>query len=438
MVGTSDVEEFLKVFRPRRDAYVQKDKAGNLQTIYHPLSDAVIDRHMRGVSGRVISFFSTEERRNYLGVDIDDHVMGGWVGSSPTHELEEKYRAVVGEIGKAPSAAFASQRGIHAFWFLDRRVPNEVIVVALKERLEVKLEVEILPRPREAVSIPRPDEYIDINLARTGFPGYAALPRYPALEVLGEEARPEKIRARLKATKKLSTAPTRGKDPMKNIEEAETRVLPLENNATNEVYCRMVGIYKANGLSVDQAFERFRDLVMRSPGYSGALLLRLQDRIEASYRSMRGTTALDMESLAVLRREPIVAMALEFAAEAARLERQTRSRMAFEEFLLNIIAWKRSLDRIFADRERATFWEYLYPGSRRFHREGYYPLSYGILKQWNSHYDRWMELLKGLGILVESPYGYSSTGHRSKHYTFQLLSCRIEHGPTSGRTGSRE
>lgn len=225
---------------------------------------------------------------------------------------------------------------------------------------------------------------------------------------------------------------------MKNIEEAETRVLPLENNATNEVYCRMVGIYKANGLSVDQAFERFRDLVMRSPGYSGALLLRLQDRIEASYRSMRGTTALDMESLAVLRREPIVAMALEFAAEAARLERQTRSRMAFEEFLLNIIAWKRSLDRIFADRERATFWEYLYPGSRRFHREGYYPLSYGILKQWNSHYDRWMELLKGLGILVESPYGYSSTGHRSKHYTFQLLSCRIEHGPTSGRTGSRE
>ena len=77
-------------------------------------------------------------------------------------------------------------------------------------------------------------------------------------------------------------------DPVKNIEEAETRVLPLENNETNEAYCQLVGIYKANGLSVDQAFERFRDLVARSPGYRGALLQGLRDRIEASYRSMRG------------------------------------------------------------------------------------------------------------------------------------------------------
>ncbi len=438
MTCQSEVEDFLTMFKPRRDAYVQKDKFGNLQTIYHPLSDAVIDRHMRGVGERVISFFSTGERRTYLGVDIDDHLMGGWIGSSPTRELEEKYRAVVAEIGKSPSAAFISPRGIHAFWFLDRKVPNEIIVLALEERLEVKLGAEILPRPREAVSIPRPDEYLDGNLARAGFPGYAALPRYPALEVLGEEARPEKIRARLKATKRLSTAPARGKDPVKNIEEAETRVLPLENNATNEAYCRLVVIYKANGLSVDQAFERFRDLVARSPGYRGALLLGLRDRIEASYRSMRGTTALDMEALAVLRREPVVTMALEFAVEAAGLERQTRSRMAFEEFLLNILAWTRSLDRVFADRERAAYWEYLYPGSRRFHREGYYPLSHGILKKWNSHYDRWMEILKGLGILVESPYGYSSTAHRSKYYAIQLLSCRIEHGPASGRGGSED
>ncbi len=436
MTCQSEVKDFLTMFKPRRDAYVQKDKFGNLQTIYHPLSDAVIDRHMRGVSERVISFFSTGERRNYLGVDIDDHQMGGWIGSSPTRKLEEKYRAVVAEIGKAPSVAFASQRGLHAFWFLDRRVPNEIIVVALKERLEVKLEVEILPRPREAVSIPRPDEYLDSNLVRVGFPGYAALPRYPAMEVLGEEARPEKIRARLKATKKLSTAPTRGKDPVKNIEESETKVLPLENNATNDAYCRMVGIYKANGLSVDQAYERFHDLVAKSPGYSGALLLGLQDRIEASYRSMKGSTALDMESLAVLRRDPVITMALQFAVEAAGLERQTRSRMAFEEFLLNIMAWTRNLDRVFADRERTAYWEYLYPGSRRFHREGYYPLSYGILKQWNRHYDCWMRLLKSLGILVESPYGYSSTAHRSKYYAVQLLSCRIGHGPVSDGVGS--
>jgi hypothetical protein len=145
-----------------------------------------------------------------------------------------------------------------------------------------------------------------------------------------------------------------------------------------------------------------------------------------------------MESLAVLRRDPVITMALEFAVEAAGLERQTRSRGAFEEFLLNIMAWTRNLDRVLADRERAAYWEYLYPGSRRFHREGYYPLSYGLLKQWNRHYDRWMRLLKSLGILVESPYGYSSTAHRSKYYAIQLLSCRIEHGPASGRGGSGE
>jgi len=438
MICRSEVKDFLTMFRPRRDAYVQKDACGNLKTIYHPLSDAVIDRHMRGVGGRVVSFFSTEERRNYLGVDIDDHLMGGWVGSSPTKELEEKYRAVVAKIGKAPSASFASERGIHAFWFLDRKVPNEVIVLALKERLEVTLGVEILPRPREAVGIPRPDEYLDDNLARVGFPGYVALTRYSAVEILGEEARPEAIRERLKAAKKLSAAPTRGKDPAKNIAEAEVKVLPLKNNETNEVYCQMVGIYKANGLSVDQALERFQELVARSPGYSGALLLGLRARIEASYANMKGSTALDMESITILRREPGVAMALEFIVEMAGLTKQTRSRMALEEFLLNIMAWTRYIDRVFADRERAAFWEYLYPGSRRFHREGYYPLSYGIMKQWNRHYDRWMRLLKGLGMLVESPYGYSSTAHRSKYYAVQLLSCRIEHGPASSCAPARE
>jgi hypothetical protein len=218
---------------------------------------------------------------------------------------------------------------------------------------------------------------------------------------------------------------------VKNIEEAEEKDFPLDNSKTNDVYCLLVGIYKANGLSVDQAYERFKGLIDRSPRYSGALISGMRERIEASYRNMKGTTMVDMDSLALLRREPGIAMALEFAVDAAGLRAKTRSRMAFEEFLLNIIAWTRNVDRVFGDRERAAYWEYLYPGSRRFHREGYYPLPYGILKWWNSHYDRQLAVLKGIGILFESPYGYSSTAHRSKYYAFQLFSCRIEQAPAA-------
>jgi hypothetical protein len=434
----TDVEEFVRMFRPRRDLYVQKDAAGALKRVYHQLTEALIDRHMRGLGANRISFFSPRERRDYIGVDIDDHISGGWDGGKPTKALEEKYRQVVAEIGKAPSMACASPRGIHAFWFLDRRIPNEIILTALSERLERKLSVEILPRPSEALTIPRLDEYLDVHLERSSFPGYMALPRYPAEVVLGEDARPERVRAKLKAGKKLTGAPTRGKDPVKNIENAEAMSLPLENNKTNDEYCRLVGIYKANGLSVDQAYGRFKQLVDRSPGYCGALLSGLRERIETSYRRMKGTTVLDMDSLAMLRREPAVSQALEYAVKAAGLLHHTRSRMAFEEFLLNIVAWTRSVDRVFGNPERAAYWEYLYRGSRRFHREGYYPLTYQLMKQWNSHYDRLLEILKSIGILLESPYGYTATGHRSKYYAFQLFSCRISNRPGAGNQGDEE
>jgi hypothetical protein len=261
--------------------------------------------------------------------------------------------------------------------------------------------------------------------------------RYSAIEVLGDAAKPENIRAKLKK-KGFSGTPKWGKDPIKNIEEAEAMVLPLKNGETNEVYCRMVGIYKANGLSETQAHERFLSLCARSAGYSGALLSGLQARIDTSYRNLKGSTAISMDSFALLRKEPAIAMAIEYVTEAAGVSKNTRSRMALEGFLLNLVAWTRSIDRVFANRERAAYWDYIYNGSRRFHQEGYYSLTFKLMKKWNSHYDRWLGELISLGILVESPYGYSSTGHRSKYYAFQLFSCRIAHRPIDEAGGAHE
>jgi hypothetical protein len=198
---------------------------------------------------------------------------------------------------------------------------------------------------------------------------------------------------------------------MKSLEDKEAEYLPIKNGQSNEAYKSLVAFYIAKGLNPDQIVQRFRDLVAKSPGYSGDLLNEIEARVASSYRNLKGMMGtLEMGSLSVLYGEPKIQRIIEeiLALEGLNTPKRVRMREPHTNFLLQLVSWVRAIDRCLADPERAAYWDYMYPKSLRFYEEGYYPLPYTILRQWNVHFDRHLSLLKEHGILVESPYGYNS------------------------------
>jgi len=446
MKAMREVYDFLAAFRPRKDKYRTKDTSGNVRTIKSYLPDDEIDDHMARTGYQTISFFAGAGERSYLGIDIDDHDEGGWIRGSPTPKLVEKYNEVVRRIGKAPSANFASSRGVHAFWFFRPRLPNRLLKKVIGEKIEKGKLAEVLPTASCALAIPRPDEYLDSELKRQTFPGYVTLVRYPVAELFGKEIMPEALRAKekkgkgaaglgkgSKVAKTLPSAepPRKGTNPEKNIEAAEAFWgVQLRDHHSNDVYVPLVVAYKVNGLTTAQAFDRIIALIDRTPSYtSGNLRIGLMTRIEGSYDKLGASKSIMGSEHAALRKDAYAMAFIDHVVDEVGLKAKgkTRGRQSLEEFLLNILSWKISLDRLMKDTEKLAEYDYKHPKSERFMKEGYYPLPYTLLHGWNAHYNKNLALLKKFGVLVESPYNYTTTGGRCKYYGLNFTECRLVH-----------
>jgi hypothetical protein len=205
-----------------------------------------------------------------------------------------------------------------------------------------------------------------------------------------------------------------------SIEKMEARFIPFRNGKTNEPYMHLVGMYKAKGLSQEQAIERFKELVKKSrPVYSGQLLDDIEARVESSYRNMENLMGtLQMASPSELYKEPGIRKTIEKILDLEGINTPKRIRMknTHEAFLLELFNWIRTYNRIQTDAQSASYWNFAYSNSRYYYKEGYFPLPYSLLRQWNVHYDRHLHLLIEQNILEESPYGYSTTLKRCKYY----------------------
>lgn len=419
------INDFIRTFKPDLNRYVMKDSRGNVTTVKRPLAKELMVRFFSDVSSCRLSFFVRGAYRNYIGLDIDDHEYGGWVNDAPTEFLRKKFTDVINEIGAIPSAIFRSPRGIHAFWFLTKSLPNKVIEDSLKTRFESKnLSVEILPTAHHALAIPRPMEYLDYSLKSAMFPGYSNVAICDPITILGQACLPDRIIQNYKSgSSSMNTKKggNRSVKTIKDIEDMEAKYLPLENGRSNETYKYLVGFYKARGLNYEQIVERFRALVAKSPGYSGDLLRGIENRVASSYRNLKGMMVGTMEtgSPSILWGEPKIQWIIGsiLAREGIPPSEGKRMRDAHIKYILHLFCWIRSYDLCQADYEQAAYWNFVYPNSLWYYKEGYYPLSH---RRWNVHYDRHLRLLKEHGILVESPFGYSTTLKRCKYYKITI------------------
>jgi hypothetical protein len=164
-------------------------------------------------------------------------------------------------------------------------------------------------------------------------------------------------------------------------------------------------------------------LVAKSPAYSRDLLNGIEARVDCSYRNLKEMMSIiEMGNKGILYGEPKIRRIIGEILNREGINSPKRIRMKNEhtKFLLELISWIRAYDRGQEDYERAAYWNYLYPNSLRYYKQGYYPLPYKLLKKWNRHYDRHLHLLKDHGIIEESPYGYSTTLKRCKHYRVNI------------------
>ena len=419
-------EGFFRVFNPDTAKYVEHDLSGNMsiRTVRKELTRNLVEESLRQTSQNAISFFSKVGMIDYFGLDIDAHDLKGWEDSKPTPILEDRFILAKRIIGEKPSLVFGSPRGIHAYWFLIQPVPNKIIQETLYGLFNGIKHFEILPTSRHALRIPSPDRYLNENLECCGFPGFESLIRYSKESVFKNGIKFEKS-DNGHEEEGVSKRAIKVIDAPRSLEHLENSVLPLKNGQTNDAYIKLVARYKIHGLDESQAHARFVELKNKSPGYTGPLMADLENRIRTSYRQMAFVINLsEAKSLSALLRDPQISMAIATCIKKMGLDIPKKAKMkkSMMTFLLNIVSWKAACDKIFKAHETAHYWEYLYKGSWWMHKEGYYPLPYSLLRKWNTHYDRPLKLLKGIGVLEESPFRYSTILKRCKYYRILIPS----------------
>jgi hypothetical protein len=436
-------EEFIEVFRPHTGRYVEKDPEKGYRYKRAELTPEIIEAHMRGE--RVISFL-TRVTRNVVGMDIDDHQRGGWVGGEPTPVLMAEYREVVRLMRTQPSGVFKSDHGVHAYWLLQRSVPDRTLIEVLRERFGELLTdedmriAEVLPTNSAGLKIPRPERYLDSELKPAMFQGFGRLVVYTVEEVFGDALEPDTLRFR-RARRKASAgkaAPKAGRKtetgavgttaaevkPMvtvtlADVEKVESECGPFQNGKGNPQYLRLIRAYRRAGISQGEAVDRIKRILARSSGYVGGIRTGLEARVAVSYRKLQGPAeGIGLES-AALRRDRHAIVFVTMVIDDLGMK-NAQERAAAERFLLKLWAWKEYLDGKLKRPEEAWAWDYENPRFRRMMTEGFYPLPSKLLRRWRHDYNRIINGLKAIGVIVESPYNYSSDIGYCKHYAMDL------------------
>ncbi len=460
-------EEFIEVFRPHTRRYVEKDPVKGYLYKRAELTPEIIEAHMRGE--RVISFL-TRVTRNVVGMDIDDHRGGGWVGGEPTVILMAEYREVVRLMRTQPSAVFKSDHGVHAYWLLQRSVPDKTMIEILKERFGELLTdedmriAEVLPTNSAGLKIPRPERYLDAELKPARFPGFRALVVYPVQAIFGDEMEPDTLRYRrarrrasaenaarskVKAESEAAEAVGAAGEPsgtaavevkgseavtIADVEKLERECGPFQNGRGNPQYLRLIRAYRRVGISQSEAVDRLKGILARSPGYVGDIRTGLEARVATSYRRLKGPAeGIGLESAALRRDRHAMAFVTMVIDDLGMKNAQERA--AAERFLLKLWAWKEYLDGKMKRPEEAWAWDFENPRFRRMMAEGYYPLPSKLLRKWRHDYNKITNGLKGLGVIVESPYNYSTDLRLCKHYVLNLRRMQMA-GSVLGVTGT--
>lgn len=363
----------------------------------------------RAILEQVVVGWFTTHVPNVLGVDIDDHRGRAWQGEAhPSAYLLNIYSQTMSRIGYQPSLLIQSPRGLHAYWVLSERLPATILYEKASTRLK-GLPVEIKPTPTTSLRIPAERRVLDpvtLQYLNRQFEDVVEeIPVYhPALLL---HTLPNQIRESL-LTKRRKLRSFRAN---RKIEEAEASV-HFYDGQSNDAFLELCNVYRCAGLTEEKALARFQLKLEQSPLYDGELKHdpnRLLQRIRCEYRKNPYSPKIKVVQPSLFN-QTIVSILAEHQPFAKQRTEPVR------RFVERILLWADFHDGILEDPGRTAIFDYLFTYYRKNRREGYYPLSYNLLKKANSHYETLMPWLTEAGFLDPAPYRYSERLHICRYY----------------------
>lgn len=358
------------------------------------LTDDLLSAALRGE--KKLSYYTTSSIRSFA-LDVDDHVNGGWADDGPTDTLISKYERVVNDFSP-PSFVARSPRGIHCFYSMTERLPT----LLLQNLITRKIRAEFLPTMTHSLRLPSYPSIIHpvtLSPVDANYQITIKTPHEIFLDRFTADYNRQDFKSRIPAGK---------------ISGLELQNIPSAGN-TNGSLCRLGLIYRAGGLGIDQACERFA-LLLEASGYRGELnnYHRLRKRMEGVYRAPeRYSRPRDIQP--GLFDAAIVDGVMDRITWKSRAQRGQRFQpiRRFVAGLVDIKVWH---DCMMTDPGQIALMDYLYKFYRKNRREGYYPLPQTALVKLNDRYNEVMAILESSGIITPSPYQYSARLGICKYY----------------------
>ena len=393
---------FVNTFDPYRSKYIVKErtplfpdgwvtKTGYLNPTI--IAEAIVQRIAAG-------YFTTYLPK-ILGVDIDDHEPKGEA------YLLQVYGRVCRALNSRPSLLVRTDRGLHAYWIFDRRIPADILYLTAWKLLS-RMPVEIRPTPTEALRIPAENRFLDPETMVPLFGDFEsiveAVTPYHSSVLFAEAGTPREILEDHKVRRRRFRALRN----QRAIEKAEAEELPLYDGESNDAFCHLCFAYRQAGLDQHEAFDRFLLCLERSPNYTGDLRNQkvLWTRIKSWYHNTRTPapkqTPQQVDLFEQLRVQDLV----------ARAPFGNQRRKPIERFLMHLLGWKHWQDEILENPRHVAYWDFLYPFYEKNRRAGFYPLPKSVLRRGNKRYYELLPWLFSEGFMI--PGEVSKRGEERK------------------------
>lgn len=375
------------------------------------IEDGVFNRAILGI---FLSVFPTA-----FCIDIDDHSGKG------EGYLLSVYEKVVSRMAlNFPSILCKTPHGLHAYYFLEYPVFIDVLIPEVRNLVK-DLPVEVKPTHTIGARVPRAGSLLD-PISLEAISGdfnnliVSAVQYHPA-EVFTDKIEPQALRKALKERRIVVLGLREGR----TLAKFEAQCIGA--GRTNQFLCDLVPMYRAAGLSPEEAALRYSALLDES--YAGELreFPRLLRRVKSFYKNCPANRFNTLpenkqpdfftETIA----DNIAGMVQGKTETKYQKKGLTQKRKTVKKAVIYLENWKSFIDEIKKDRVEAEFWNYLYPFFKKNTSEGFYPIPATLFRKIHTRYLEYLlPHLKEIGYLEKSPYGYSNAPDKTSCYHWKI------------------
>jgi hypothetical protein len=414
----SVVRSLARLIGIYRKKYIHQepDLFSGWRTVEHYLTDQKIEAGIfnQAILGIFLSVFPTA-----FCVDIDDHL-----GKGEGYLLSVYQRVISHMAHNFPSILCRTPHGLHAYYFLEYPVHVNVLIPEVRNLVK-DLPVEVKPTHTVGARVPRAGSLLDpvsLEPISEDFKDVIiSATQYHPAEVFTDQIEPRTLRKALKGRRVVAL----GIRESRTLAKFEAQC--ISTGRTNQFLCDLIPMYRASGLSPEEAALRYSALLDES--YFGELreFPRLLSRVKSFYRNppasrfntLSRNKQLDFFTEVIAER---ISGMVEGPTETMyQKQGLTQKKNTVKKAVLYLENWKNFIDEVKKDRVESEFWNYLYPFFKKNTSEGFYPIPRNLFKKLHEHYELWLlPHLKETGYLEKSPYGYSNAPDKTSCYHWRI------------------